>query len=184
MDTEVIRKKTWRVWRPPMLPINGKPPKPLDIPTMKKNIEKLERMKIFWLKEIKHPDNRLKYKPNQPLSYIDWAKELGLSPWYMWAATAKNPKIKWIRIKIMKDLWKEMQDNANEIISDTLNRKAKWANRMDLKDVDRARFALDFKKATDKIYNPTSNIDVNFKELDITSYESMKEQIAQEFNLK
>jgi hypothetical protein len=55
---------------------------------------------------------------------------------------------------------------------------------MDLKDVDRARFALDFKKSTDKVYNPTSSVEVNFKELDIENYDDMKRQLIEELNLK
>jgi hypothetical protein len=38
---------------------------------------------------------------------------------------------------------------------------------MKMKDVERARIALDFKTKTDKQYNPTASIDVNFRELDI-----------------
>lgn len=149
-----------------------------------RNIRNLERMKILWVKHFKNKENEAKYEVNKPLPYMAWALELWLSTGYMWSMVAKDKNLKWIRLKIMKDIWKEMQDNAEWIIADTLNRKAKWDNAMDLKDVDRARFALDFKKSTDKVYNPTSSVEVNFKELDIENYDDMKRQLIEELNLK
>lgn len=148
------------------------------------NIRNLEKMKLLWVKKFKDTDNEKKYKPNQPLPYTAGAKELWLSTGYMWSMVAKDPNLKNVRLKIMKDLWKDMQDNAEEIIAATLDRKKTWKDAMILKDVDRARFALDFKKSTDKVYNPTSSIDVNFKDLDIENYDDMKRQIIEELNLK
>lgn len=140
-------------------------------------VEFYEKARVYWLTEIRHPDNIKKWlKPNTPISYKDIAKEL----WHTNNKIHLMDKTKEVwehREKIKRDLMKEMQSNSEKILNKTFDLEKWWFK---MKDSERARLALDFKKSTDKAYNPSQSIDLNINELDFSDLDYLKSQLSEE----
>lgn len=173
MNTEVTKrkykKKAWRPYKP-----NATKE---EIVEYKALVEIYETAKVKWLKEIKHPDNiRDWILPNTPITYERIAKELWHSNTKL-TNMSKTPEVKEHRKEVKKDLFKEMQTNSEKVLSKTFDLENWW---FDMKDSERARLALDFKKATDKAYNPTQSIDLSVNDLDFSNLEELKSELAEE----
>lgn len=161
----------------------GRPFKDLseNIPEYKHYTEIYERAKVYWLVEITDERNVKDWiEPNTPLPYYRTAYELWHSITILSKMTDWYKEVREHREAIKKDLFKEMQKNSEGVLSKAFDMEKGW---MEMKDAERARLALDFKKATDKKYNPTQAIDINIGELDFSDLESLKEQLSEELSL-
>lgn len=137
-----------------------------------------ENAKAFWLKELKDPRNA-GIKPNTPLPYFRTAYELG-HPQQMLTFMTNNKDTREFRKDTQAEVFEKLKANSTIILDKTFDLKE---GGFDMKDSERARLALDFKKSTDKQYNPTQNVDLSITDLDFTDLAWLKAELAEELSL-
>ncbi len=151
---------------------------PYLINKAKLQVEIYEKAKIYWLPELNDPRNEW-IEPNVPLPYYRTAYELGHLP----TKLSKMSEIKEVgnhREEVVETIFQWMQKNSESVLDKTFNMES-WG--MEMKDSERARLALDFKKSTDKAYNPTQSVDLSINDLDFSNLGDLKAALTEELSL-
>lgn len=137
----------------------------------------------FWVTEIKNEKNiKDGVNPNFPLTKTQALLEAWVSRAYFWTMTRKYPELEKVSNKIEETTRKKQQRLADSIITKALDVE-KWG--MQMKDVDRAKFALDLQKSTNVEFNPTKNVSLEIEDgLDFSNLSELKKQLMDELNIK
>ena len=139
-----------------------------------------ENAKAYWLSEITDKRNIADWiKPNSPLSAYRIEREL----WHYknkLNRMSANKEVAKEREKAKKNVFDDMQKNSENILDKTFDMNE---GGMEMKDSERARLALDFKKSTDRQYNPVQAVDISIWELNFEDLDELKEQLSEELNL-